>query len=278
MWIMNRGQTTYVSIAIAYLLLYRDMALQHTFAYPQFILLRATFQTTSSFVVLLCVYTFIQSACRTTARRGRDLQLWLISTASCRNTFKISIFWWWRASGREGGELQEGGGGRLRCTSSVYEAESKWLSERVRGCLWVWERKRERETVVMIDARLPPLCSSEWLQQKAQNNIPDSLLCFFLSPCVSASRRGAPLTALQRLCWGWAGVGSRISGCHQQVRVGRPQPWKKDAWSSINRLSWHHCSGRETKGQKKKKEKKGEEGGSIHRSRSGCNWSTWKII
>lgn len=42
----------------------------------------------------------------------------------------------------------------------------------------------------MIDARLPPLCSSEWLQQKAQNNIPDSLLCFFLFPCVSASRRG----------------------------------------------------------------------------------------
>lgn len=38
-------------------------------------------------------------------------------------------------------------------------------SERVFVC--VWERKRERETVVMIDARLPPLCSSEWLQQKS---------------------------------------------------------------------------------------------------------------
>lgn len=43
----------------------------------------------------------------------------------------------------------------------------------------VYGREKERETVVMIDARLPPLCSSEWLQQKAQNNIPDSLLRFF---------------------------------------------------------------------------------------------------
>lgn len=40
-------------------------------------------------------------------------------------------------------------------------------SERVFVCVCVWERKRERETVVMIDARLPPLCSSEWLQQKS---------------------------------------------------------------------------------------------------------------
>ncbi|KAK5865032.1 hypothetical protein PBY51_016228 [Eleginops maclovinus] len=52
----------------------------------------------------------------------------------------------------------------------------------------------------MIDARLPPLCSSEWLQQKAQNNIPDSPLCFFLSPCVSASRGGLR----SQLCRGYA--------------------------------------------------------------------------
>lgn len=39
---MNRRQITYVSNAIPYLLLYRDMALQHTFSSPQFILLRAT--------------------------------------------------------------------------------------------------------------------------------------------------------------------------------------------------------------------------------------------
>lgn len=71
-------------------------------------------------------------------------------------------------------------------------------SERVFVC--VGEKKRERETVVMIDARLPPLCSSEWLQQKAQNNIPDSLLCFFLSLCVSASRRGLR----SQLCRGYA--------------------------------------------------------------------------
>lgn len=230
------------------------MGMQHIFAHPCTCLCCLEPHVTNSielcvfYIFCVCLWcTSIHSACRTTARRGGDLQLCLISTASCRNTFKISIFWWWRASGREVG-MQEGGGGRLRCTSSAYEAESKWLSKRVRGCLWVWERKRERETVVMIDARLPPLCSSEWLQQKAQNNIPDSPLCFFLSPCVSASRRGLR----SQLCRGYAEAEpaseSRISGCHQQVRVGRPQPWKRNAWSSINHLSWHHCGGRETKG------------------------------
>lgn len=84
---------------------------------------------------------------------------------------------------------ERGRGARLRCTNSVYEAENKWLSKGERGGrLWEWARERERETAVMIDARLPPLCSSEWLQQKAQNNIPDSLLCFPpLSPLLPIS-------------------------------------------------------------------------------------------
>lgn len=56
------------------------------------------------------------------------------------------------------------------------------------------EGGRERETALMIDARLPPLCSIEWLQQKAQNNIHDSALGFSPPPpplfsCVSACRR-----------------------------------------------------------------------------------------
>ena len=80
-------------------------------------------------------------------------------------------------------------------TCSAYEVESKLLSRGV--CLCVWEegrereREGERETALMIDARLPPLCSIEWLQQKAQNNIHDSLLCFFppLFSCDSACRR-----------------------------------------------------------------------------------------
>lgn len=116
----------------------------------------------------------------------------VIPTAARCNTLEISIFWWWRASEGKGERKEGGGGARLRCTNSVYEAENKWLSIRERGgCLWEWAREGERETAVMIDARLPPLCSSEWLQQKAQNNIPDSLLCFF-SP-LSLSLSLAPL-------------------------------------------------------------------------------------
>lgn len=220
------------------------------------------FQTIFCCVMLFCLclwYTFIHSACRTTARRCWDLQLWLISTASCRNTFKISIFWWWRASGREVG-MQEGGGGRLRCTSSVYEAESKWLSKRVRGCLWVWERKRERETVVMIDARLPPLCSSEWLQQKAQNNIPDSLLCFFLSPCVSASRRGLR----SQLCRGYAETepASEAGSLAAINKLGLEDHRHERGMLDLELTIWADIIAVEGKQKgKKKKKKKGEEGG-----------------
>lgn len=39
-------------------------------------------------------------------------------------------------------------------------------SERERERAREWESERERETAVMIDASLPPLCSSERLQQK----------------------------------------------------------------------------------------------------------------
>lgn len=53
-------------------------------------------------------------------------------------------------------------------TSSAYETK-KQVTE-ARGASegqTVWESRGERETVVMIDARLPPLCSTEWLQQKS---------------------------------------------------------------------------------------------------------------
>lgn len=104
-------------------------------------------------------HAFIQSAYW---RRSGDLQRCLISTASCRNTFKISIFWWWRASEKEVGMREKGGGRQVhgQCEWGREQATEQ-ESERV------FARERERETVVMIDARLPPLCSSEWLQQKS---------------------------------------------------------------------------------------------------------------
>lgn len=127
----------------------------------------------------------------------------------------------------------------------VTEQKSARMSECGRG--------RERETVVMIDARLPPLCSSEWLQQKAQNNIPTPLSAFLppsltRSPTLSLSlrlswRTTSPLTDLQRLCWDWDGAGSTILGSHQQVRVGGPRPGII-ARSSIIQLSRRHCSGK----------------------------------
>lgn len=45
----------------------------------------------------------------------------------------------------EGKATWEGGGGRLRRTRTVYEAESKWLSGRARDCSCVGEREREKQ-------------------------------------------------------------------------------------------------------------------------------------
>lgn len=169
-----------------------------------FILSTRTLQT----IILSLVY----SPCGTKSRHDLDLQLWLISRAGCCNTFKISIFWWWRASQEARREEQKRGAHTVR----MRQRASDWAKE----CEdeQVWERKRERETVVMINARLPPLCSSEWLQQKAQNNIPDSLLCFSPSLarglshslCVSAGGqrlhsqicRGYAETELEARSWG----------------------------------------------------------------------------
>lgn len=82
--------------------------------------------------------------------------------------------------------MREGSGGTLRCTSSVYEAQSEGLTKRVRGCLCVCGREKERETVVMIDARLPPLCSSEWLQQN--HRITSLLPALLFFPSLPASQ------------------------------------------------------------------------------------------
>lgn len=133
-----------------------------------------------------------------TTRHAKDLQRRLIPTAARCNTLKVSIFWWWRAS--EGkGERKEGGRSEAEVHKQcLWGREQVTEQERERGgCLREWARERERETAVMIDARLPPLCSSEWLQQKAQNNIPDSLLCFFsLSLTLSLARSSAAYLSL----------------------------------------------------------------------------------
>lgn len=179
-----------------------------------------------------------------------DLQQWLIAKGSFCNTLKVSIFWWWRASQEERREEQKWGAQ----TVHMRQRPSDWAKVRMSKC----ERERERETVVMINARLPPLCSSEWLQQKAQNNIPDYPLCFSpslvrrLSHSLCVSAGGERLRS--QLCRGYTeaetGAGSTILGSHQQVRVGGPR-LGIIARSSIIQLSRPHCS---RKGKKKIKE------------------------
>lgn len=144
------------------------------------------------------------------------MQQWVISTGSYCKTFKISIFWWWRASGRE-----EGWNGRWRRTKvhkNLRQRASgqRWEREGVR--VWGRENEGERETEVMIDARLPPLCSREWLQQKAQNNIPDSLLCFFFLPLLSASQRRWELRS--QLCRGYAETASKAGSLTAINKLG----------------------------------------------------------
>lgn len=140
---------------------------------------------------------------------------------------------------------------KMRCTNSAHEAETKWLSKSVRTS--ACGRERERETVVMIDARLPPLCSSEWLQQKAQNNIPDYQLCFSpslasrLSHSLCVSAGGQRLHS--QLCRGYAesetGLEARSRGAINKLGL---VDHGIIARSSIIQLSRHHCS---WKGKKK---------------------------
>lgn len=88
-------------------------------------------------------------------------------------------------------------------------------------------RGRERETVVMIDARLPPLCSSEWLQQKAQNNIPTPLSAF-LPPALTRSRLS------HSLCVSAAGqrLHSQICRGYAETETGL----EARSWGAINKL------------------------------------------
>lgn len=72
----------------------------------------------------------------------------------------------------------------------------------------VGEKKRERETVVMIDARLPPLCSSEWLQQKAQNNILTPCSGFFSLPASRLADEGFAHSSAEAML--------RLSPCRKQ--------------------------------------------------------------
>lgn len=72
----------------------------------------------------------------------------------------------------------------------------------------VGEKKRERETVVMIDARLPPLCSSEWLQQKAQNNILTPCSAFFSLPASQLADEGSAHSSAEAML--------RLSPCRKQ--------------------------------------------------------------
>lgn len=92
-------------------------------------------------------YTFIYSA-RKTRRQGWDLQLWLISTASCCNTFELSIFWWWRAGGGWWG--WRGAGGRWRKTEvhkqCVWDKKQVTEQESERVFVCVGEKKRERNS------------------------------------------------------------------------------------------------------------------------------------
>lgn len=88
------------------------------------------------------------------------------------------------------------GGARGRWRKTEVHKQCVWGREQVteqeseRVFVSVGE-KRERETVVMIDARLPPLCSSEWLQQKAQNNILTPCSAFFSLPASQLADEGS---------------------------------------------------------------------------------------
>lgn len=131
----------------------------------------------------------------------------------------INILMLTSQSGKEGGGGKKWGAQTVR----MKQRPSDWAK------VWGWASmgEKERETVVMINARLPPLCSSEWLQQKAQNNIPEHPLCFSpslarrLSHSLCVSAGGERLHS--QLCRGYAETEtgwSTILGSHQQVRVG----------------------------------------------------------
>lgn len=110
---------------------------------------------------------------------------------------------------------------RVRAREQVTGQGSVSVCMREEGNERARERERERETALMIDARLPPLCSIEWLQQKAQNNIHDSALGFS-SPPPPASlllrlclQTKPPHIALQRLCRDGAGDRNGVFGINK---------------------------------------------------------------
>lgn len=85
----------------------------------------------------LCLrYTLIYSACKTT-RQDSDLQLWLISPASCKQHIQVinilMVTSWRRRRGWRKTEVH---------TSSAYETKSKWLRQRASG---LCGRAAERE-------------------------------------------------------------------------------------------------------------------------------------
>lgn len=90
----------------------------------------------------------------------------------------------------------------------VWSREQVTEQESERVFVSVGEKKRERETVVMIDARLPPLCSSEWLQQKAQNNILTPCSAFFSLPASQLVDEGSAHSSAEAML--------RLSPCRKQ--------------------------------------------------------------
>lgn len=136
------------------------------------------------------------------------------------------------------------------------------VTEQERVCVCGREKERERETVVMIDARLPPLCSSEWLQQK-KHRITSLTPCsafFSLSPCVSASRRGLR----SQLCRGYAETepASEARSLAAINKLGLEDHGNEREALDLQLTVWADtiAEERKQKGKKKKKKKKGEGG------------------
>lgn len=170
----------------------------------------------------------------------------------------------------EGRGMQEGGGGRLRCTRA--EAESKRLSGRVRGCSYVWERKGEREKQWWWST---PGChhsvAASGCNKKHRITSLTPCSAFFLSLRLSYQTR-APLAALQRLCWDWAGIGS--SSLVAINKLGLDGHSHERETLDLQLTIWGNIIAVERKQKGKKKKKKKGRGGSVRWSRSGCNWST----
>ncbi len=93
----------------------------------------------------------------------------------------------------------------------------------------------------MIDASLPPLCSSEWLQQK--HRITSQLLSSAFPLTASPFPRCRELHTTPQSHTEQA---SQVQPLPAINKLGMKdlEQWKRNAWSSINQLSWHHCGGK----------------------------------